>query len=171
MKKQSGFTLIELIIVMVVIGLVMSFAIPSMQTFNQNDRLTTNINTMISHLAYARSEAVKRSAQVSICASGDGVTCGASNWRDGWLVYVDADQNGTLDGGEEIMKVQGALDASQTTGTGGGLGLQVTYDNRGFAATGSTGAIGLCDGRSGPYGKVIWITNTGRVRLEKDAIC
>ncbi len=171
MKKQSGFTLLELIIVLAVVALVMTFAIPSMQSFSQNDRLTTNINTIISHLAYARSEAVKRSAQVSICASGDQVTCGATGWRDGWLVYVDSNQNNTLDGGEEVIKAHGALDASQITGTGGGLGLTITYDNRGFATNGSTGALGLCDGRTGPYGKTITITNTGRVRLEVDQAC
>ncbi len=171
MKKNSGFTLLELIMVLALVAIVMTFAIPAMQTFTQNDRLTTNINTLISHLAYARSVAVTRSAQVSICASGDQVTCGAGAWRDGWLIYVDANQNNALDGDEEVIKAHGALDPTQVTGTGGGLGLTITYDNRGFATNGSTGAIGLCDGRTGPYGKTITITNTGRVRLEVDQAC
>ena len=61
MKKHSGFTLLELLITVTVIAIVMAFAIPSMREFTQNDRLTTNINTLIGHLALARSEATKRS--------------------------------------------------------------------------------------------------------------
>ncbi len=61
MKKNSGFTLLELLITGAVISIVMAIAIPSMTTFTQNDRLITNINSMVGHLFYARSEAVKRS--------------------------------------------------------------------------------------------------------------
>ena len=56
MKKNSGFTLLELIMVMALIAVVMSFAIPSMQSFTQNNRLTTNINVLIGHLAYERAK-------------------------------------------------------------------------------------------------------------------
>ena len=85
--------------------------------------------------------AVKRSAQVSVCASGDtddgdSATCGATSWANGWMVYVDANQNNTRDSGEEILKAQGALDPSQIINTGAGLGLTITYDKRGFAAMG-----------------------------------
>jgi type IV fimbrial biogenesis protein FimT len=71
MKKNSGFTLLELLLTLALIGIVTAFALPSMRAFTQNDRLTTNINSMVGHLAYARSEAVKRSQQVSMCVSNN----------------------------------------------------------------------------------------------------
>ena len=40
MKKNSGFTLLELLITVALISIVMAIAIPSMTTFTQNDRLT-----------------------------------------------------------------------------------------------------------------------------------
>ena len=169
MKKNSGFTLLELIIAMALVSIVVAFAIPSMTTFTQNDRLTTNINSLIGHLAYARSEAVKRSQQVSVCASNDAATC-SGGWDDGWIVYIDADNNNSFDAGEEVIRAQQALGGNNTL-TATGIGTQITYDNRGFVNAASVGSLQLCDDRSGPYGKTVRITTTGRVRLEADTSC
>jgi type IV fimbrial biogenesis protein FimT len=169
MKKNSGFTLLEMIIALALVSIVVAFAIPSMRTFTQNDRLTTNINTLIGHLAYARSEAVKRSVQVSVCASNDASTC-SGGWDDGWIVYIDADNNNSFDAGEEVIRAQQALGGNNTL-TPTGIGTQITYDNRGFVDAGSVGSLQLCDDRSGPHGKTVRITTTGRVRLEADTSC
>ena len=169
MKKNSGYTLLELIITVALISLIFAFAIPSLTTFNQNDRLTTNINTLIGHLAYARSEAVKRSVQVAICASNDAATC-SGGWDDGWIVYIDADSDNAFTAGEEIVRTQQTLGGNNTL-TATGIGTQIIYDNRGFVTAASVGSLQLCDNRSGPHGKTIRITNTGRVRLESDTAC
>lgn len=173
MKKNSGFTLLELLITLTLIGIVTAFAIPSMTEFSKNDRLTTNINSMIGHLAYARSEAVKLSQQVSMCVSNNTDTanpsCTGGNWEDGWVVYIDADASGTFSAGEQVIKAHGLLEGNNTLAPVG-VGNQITYDNRGFLA-GNTGSLQLCDERSGPHGKTIRITTTGRVRLETDTPC
>ena len=169
MKKNSGFTLLELLITVALISIVMAIAIPSMTTFTQNDRLTTNINTLIGHLAYARSEAVKRSQQVSICVSNDTATCTAGNWQDGWIVYIDADGSNTFTAGEEVLRAQQALDGANTLTTA--IGTQVTYDYRGFVTVASVGSFLLCDARSGAFGKTIRISTTGRVRVEDGSAC
>ncbi len=169
MKKNSGFTLLELIVVIGLIAIVFGFAMPAMTTFTQNDRLTTNINRLIGHLAYARSEAVKRSQQVVVCASDDQATC-SGDWADGWIVFIDADGDDSFTAGEEIMQVQQALDGNNTL-TPTVIGTQVVYDYRGFASAASVGSLLLCDDRSGPHGKTIRITNTGRARVEADSAC
>lgn len=169
MKKNSGFTLLELIVTLAMISIVVAIAIPSMTTFTQNDRLTTNINTLIGHLAYARSEAVKRSVQVAVCASDDASTC-SGGWSDGWIVYIDADNNSSFDAGEEVIRAQQALEGNNTL-TATGIGTQITYDNRGFVDAASVGSLQLCDDRSGTFGKTVRITTTGRVRLETETSC
>jgi type IV fimbrial biogenesis protein FimT len=172
MKKNSGFTLLELLITVALISILAAFAIPSMRTFSQNDRLTTNINTMIGHLAYARSEAVKRHAQVSICISNDTTGCTGGNWEDGWIVYVDADANGTFDAAtvnEDILRVNQAMDHNNTLTPTAAYVSQVTYDNRGFVT--ATGSFLLCDDRTGAFGKTITLSNTGRVRFQDDSTC
>ncbi|MBT8435460.1 MAG: GspH/FimT family protein [Gammaproteobacteria bacterium] len=172
MKKNSGFTLLELLITLALISVLVAVAIPSMRAFSQNDRLTTNINTMIGHLAYARSEAVKRHAQVSLCVSNDTVGCTGGNWEDGWIIYVDADANGTYDAAtvnEDILRVQQTLDGNNAFTPSAAYGNQVTYDNRGFVT--ATGSFLLCDNRSGDFGKTITISNTGRVRFQDESTC
>ena len=172
MKKNSGFTLLELLITVALISILVAFALPSMRTFSQNDRLTTNINTMIGHLAYARSEAVKRHAQVSLCVSNDTLGCTGGNWEDGWIVYVDADANGTFDAAtvnEDILRVQQAMDGGNKFSPDAVYASQITYDNRGFVT--ATGSFLLCDNRNGDFGKTITISNTGRVRFQDESTC
>ena len=169
MKKNSGFTLLELVVTVALIAIAVSIAVPSMSTFTQNDRLTTNINTLVGHLAYARSEAVKLNQQVSVCVSNNTASCTAGNWQDGWIVYIDADASNTFTAGEQVLRAQQALDGNNTITTA--IGSQITYDYRGFATAGSVGALLLCDARSGNFGKTIRISTTGRVRLEDDSAC
>ncbi|MCP4392549.1 MAG: prepilin-type N-terminal cleavage/methylation domain-containing protein [Gammaproteobacteria bacterium] len=169
MKKNSGFTLLELMIILGVVSILMMIAIPSMTTFSQNDRLTTNINSMVGHLAYARSEALKLSQQVVICSSNDAATC-SGGWADGWIVYIDADADNSFTAGEVVIRAQQALGGSNTL-TATGIGSQITYDNRGFVNAASIGSLLLCDDRTGPHGKRLRITATGRVRLETDISC
>lgn len=169
MKKNSGFTLLELIVVVALVAIVTAIAVPNMMVFNQNDRLTTNINALIGNLAYARSESVKRSQQVSICVSNNTTGCTGGGWQDGWIVYIDSDGNGNHGAGEEILRVKQALDVSNTlTST---IGNQVTYDYRGYASTGAGGSFLLCDGRTGPFGKTVSISATGRARFQDNSIC
>jgi type IV fimbrial biogenesis protein FimT len=169
MKKNSGFTLIELVVTVGMIAIVFAIAIPSMTTFTQNDRLTTNINTLIGHLAYARSEAVKRSQQVSICISSNTTSCTGGNWQDGWIVYIDADGSNTFTAGEQVLRAQQALDGANTLTTA--IGTQVTYDYRGYVRPTSVGSFLLCDARSGAFGRTIRISTTGRVRVEDGSTC
>lgn len=169
MKKNSGFTLLELVIVVALVAIITMIAIPSMTTFNQNDRLTTNINTLVGHLAYARSEAVKTAQQVVVCSSNDAATC-SGGWSDGWIVYIDADADNSFTVGEQVIRAQQAL-AGNNTLTSTGIGSQIVYDNRGFVNAASVGSLQLCDGRTGPHGKTVRITATGRVRMETGSAC
>ncbi|MFT5657696.1 MAG: type IV fimbrial biogenesis protein FimT [Gammaproteobacteria bacterium] len=175
MKKSSGFTLLELIITVGIIGVVTAIAFPAMGVYIQNNRLTTQINALVSHLAYARNEAVSRSIQTVLCASPDSLTCAGTAWANGWIVFGDADASGQIDGTEAIQHVQPALTGTGITLTTTIAGGQVIYDNRGFAAT-LPGTFSLCDNRRGvdASGAVdhigaIEISITGRVRQVQDA--
>jgi type IV fimbrial biogenesis protein FimT len=170
MKREHGFTLLEIIVTLAIIAVVMAVAIPGMGTFIKNERLTTQINSLVGHLAYARSEAVLRTQQVAVCVSDDTTSCsGGTTWGDGWIVYVDADGNSNLNGGELILRVQQTLEGDNTL-TPTTIGTQVIYDFRGFLST-PVGSLLLCDDRSGPYGKTLSISTTGRVRASRGATC
>ena len=166
MKKYSGFTLLELMITLGIVAIVSMFAIPAMTTFIQNDRLTTQINTLVGHLALARSEAVLRHQQVVVCGSSNGASCGA-NWNLGWMVFVDANNNG-WDATDTVVRVQQALEGGNTLNST--VGNTVIYDARGFAPN-SIGTFSLCDSRGATKMKSISISVTGRVRQGGSTSC
>jgi len=93
---NSGFTLIELVITLTIIGILAAFVIPGMRTFVQSNRLVAQTNDLIADLSYARSEAIKRSKTVVVCKSSNpGATppaCDtavATAWGQGRLVFAD----------------------------------------------------------------------------------
>jgi len=95
MKKYSGFTLIELMITLFIVGILLTVGVPSMKTFMQSNQLIASTNELISAFHVARSEAIKQNSRVTICESSDGKTCATTgSWREGWIVFVDA--NGDL---------------------------------------------------------------------------
>ena len=137
-----------------------------MANFVKNGRLTSQANTLMADLAFARSEAVKRGANVTVCRSSDSATCdtAAGSWATGWIV---------IDSSGQVLRAQEALDDVNTlTGTGGATGLadQLAYTSTGMADM--TSFIGpqtfqLCDDRLQAYGKAIQVAVTGRARVDK----
>lgn len=84
-KKQNGFTLIELMIVLVVAGVLLAIGIPSFQQMIKSNRLTVTTNELIGAINFARSEAAKRGRAVHFepgsAASGSIVRIGSDTIR------------------------------------------------------------------------------------------
>ena len=90
-KARAGFTLVELMVAIAVLAIVATVAVPSFNSLVQGNRLTSATNQLLSAFHMARSEAIKRSQNVMLCATTDGTSCAASADWDSWLVIVGND--------------------------------------------------------------------------------
>ncbi|WP_372971439.1 GspH/FimT family pseudopilin [Marinobacter sp.] len=81
---QRGFTLIELMVVVAVLAIVATVAVPSFQQLIENNRLATESNRILSAISFARSEAVRVGDDVSLTADSGG-------FDEGWCVHLGAD--------------------------------------------------------------------------------
>lgn len=151
-RYYQGFTLIELMVVMVVIGVLVTVGIPSFRTLMANNQVNNAANELLYAIQLARSEAIERNQMVSLCPSSDKTSCTANgNWHVGWIIFLDNAANGVRDSSEEIIRVQDALDSTVTmTGptsiqfaTGGYL-EPVATKTISASATGSTNNKWVC---------------------------
>ncbi len=103
LSSTRGFTLIELMIVVVILVIGASLALPAFQSMIANNQVTTSSNELLTAINLARTEALKRGRPVAVCASDDGDDC-SGDWSEGWIVVNDANRAGddSIDEGEII---------------------------------------------------------------------
>lgn len=105
-KRMRGFTLLELMVVVVIAALLLGIGVPAMGNFIRNARMTSSANDMLAAMHYARSEAIKRRLPVTVCATptplAEPPAVPVCTDQDdmtamGWIVFVDPNRNGTVD--------------------------------------------------------------------------
>ena len=108
-KRQlpSGFTLLELLITLAVSAILIGLAMPSMQSLLGDSEMTSTSNEFVYSLQTARSEAIKRAGPVGLCPStapeADEPVCDGSDYARGWIVFFDADGNGSRETTDQIV--------------------------------------------------------------------
>lgn len=106
-SRSSGFTLLELLLVLAVTAVLAALATPSFRGLWVKRAVQAAAEALVTDLRYARSEALKRAVQVSVCRSGNGTTCMPDGaWAEGWIVFVDRSEKGVVDPGDEVLRVQ-----------------------------------------------------------------
>jgi type IV fimbrial biogenesis protein FimT len=139
--SHQGFTLIEMLVTVAVSSILIGIAVPSIRDISIKNRLSAYANELVSAVNIARSEAVRRGSTVSVCKSNDEQTCSGS-WSDGWIVFVDKDNDRVVDTGEDVLKIYDALTANYTIGADSTLANGFTYGADG--ATNNTGILAVC---------------------------
>lgn len=168
MKTTCGFTLVELMVTLAVAAILIAMATPSFRELMMNNRLTVTTNDFVGAANLARSEAIKRGLNASVCISNDGATCSAgTQWNVGWIVWFDANNSGTPDAGEIVRVAEGFANTNVgLTGTQ----ARFTYNSAGVIAT-PLDTLDVCDNRTGETGRRINFSQTGRIEVTRNFIC
>lgn len=167
MRKELGATLIELVVTIGIAGIITTQVIPEFSRLVQSNHLTTETNRMISALALARSEAIKRGVRVTLCGSTNGTGCDArGSYERGWTVFEDRDNNAQIGEDEAIIATFPGNEYDALTIRGNGpVADYVSYVPSGVSRriTGGfqAGTITLC---GQDIARKIVISATGRVR-------
>ena len=147
--RLAGFTIIELMMTMVILGVVVTLAVPSFNNFALKNRVNGASTEIQLSLLLARSEAVKRNSTVSITSAN------TAAWTQGWNVtYVD------VGGTTRTLKTQAAYTGSMTV-TGPAAAVAYGRDGRLTGTTAVTFTITV-PGNTNITAKTVAVDVSGR---------
>ena len=120
MKKQTGFTLTELMITVAVGAILSAVAVPSFSNLIKQSNIDTMSHQIYSEWLLWRSEALKQHKNLYVCASSDNQTCShptsnqATSWSDGYIAFVrsstaQADTWPDISNGDEIISINNEI--------------------------------------------------------------
>lgn len=163
--KIRGFSLLELLITLVVLGLVLTVALPSFKQQIQRSRILSETDDFRQGILLARTRAITLNQRVTMAHRG--------KWSSGWDIFIDSNHNGRADEGELVIL---SLDKELAVDIQGNPGVEEYVS---FVGTGqSQKAAGKAKGafQAGTFticleqekGAQLVLSRGGRVRLIKD---
>jgi type IV fimbrial biogenesis protein FimT len=166
--RQTGITLIEMLIAMAILAILLAAATPSFRDMIMDNRISAQASELLADLALARDEAVKRHLRVVVCkGTASGCSAGAS-WGSGRIVFIDANADGTFNtaDGDTMIKVVDALSGNNTLVDAPSTTV-IAFRPSG-APVAATPTLKLCDSRTAAnLGRSITIDPSGRVGAVK----
>ncbi|MBU2710142.1 GspH/FimT family pseudopilin [Zooshikella harenae] len=156
-KKNNGFTLIELMVTIVVLGIILAIAVPSFDSMIKNYRLQSVTNQLIDSFNLARNTALSRNQVITIEASG---TTEKKEWNGGWVVKVGAEEIRVFEGVSGVVTIN-------ATNTGAGTNIkEIAFSGNGRLSAPNTGAeFTVTDDRSGVKKRVVNVNLSGQTRI------
>jgi type IV fimbrial biogenesis protein FimT len=131
--------LIELMIGVAIMAVLLMMGVPSFQSAVASGRLTTSTNDVVSALALARTEAIRRGTRVTVCKSANATACTtAGDWAQGWIIFIDTTRSAgdaAVDGGEAIVASNAAASGNIVMVGSAGVANFVSFASDGQAKT------------------------------------
>ena len=169
-RQVAGFTLIELMIVLLILAILVGVAVPSFGSLMKKNNIDALQAKLTSAVGTARSEAASRNVPTSICLTANYSTCAtvaSTNWSAGWIVFSDPNGDGVIDAGEEI------IDVFENTHNGYTIKMNpsaffVTFSTQGFVLNGGESTVTVCDpdatsGATSSFAKGLYVAASGLI--------
>lgn len=182
-QSQNGFTLYELLVTLMIVGMVMAVGLPNLTSFAQNSRVTATANDLHASFYLARSEAARSKSNITLCASNNSMTAAptcSGTFDDGWIVFADLDGDIVRDAGtDNVLRAFPAIDDELDIVTNGGatyFGFAGTGLGRGDVNGTSLQSARICDSRGNikiigdndSAARVLIVTPIGRATVLRD---
>jgi type IV fimbrial biogenesis protein FimT len=166
LPAERGFTLIELLVTISVMAILLAIGVPYFGNATLGSKLSSYANNLVAGAYIARSEAIKRNAPVTLCASSNGTSCTGA-WEQGWIVLL-------ADGATVVQRQQALTTGLKVTETLSGA-TSLVFQPSGVGLTTTAGvptnaSLTVC--RATPMGsmeRVVSISTTGRASVAKTA--
>ncbi len=161
-------------VTLTVAGVLLAVGVPGFFQTIRSNRAATNANDLVAALTIARSEAVRRGANIGVCESADGASCGTStDWASGWIVFVDSAAADTaapvIAHAGDILRVWSAPSGGGTVGAGT---YWVRFLPRGDVRAATTTPVTFSmrlPGCTGQEGRDVELNAVGRTSVERVA--
>ena len=161
-----GFTLVELMIALTILSVMMAFAVPAFNDFTNQRRMISNVNTLVSAINLARSEAGRRGGEMTV------QTQDAADANDEWGpgFCVTPDDPGDCATAVRVFNLEGNNMTLNATDDFDGVD-SISYTSQGLKEDDFIGTVRLCgaDADDDP-GRVIAINAIGRTTV-RNLVC
>lgn len=86
--KQAAFSLFEMMVVLVIVGILLAIAVPSFEFLTKKSTQKIISLKLLHAIELTRQEAMTRGDRVTLCQSADQKTCGGE-WQQGYVITAN----------------------------------------------------------------------------------
>jgi len=157
--------------VIAIVAIALTLAVPGFVTLISRSRMTTAVNTLVTNLQLARSEAVKRGSRVTLCPAVRGsspLACADStSWQTGYIVFSNPNNADTPASADQVIRhVQGGANAPISITSPAGR-ERITYQSDG-TSSGTNATFTFCDVNQRVPPRAVIVSNPGRPRISSN---